>query len=66
MLCIYIGTAKVQQCANLPDAQKTVAVKEMEEHLLKVTKRYYLRFILKETKKQLPPDLILKEHVANS
>ncbi|GFO23745.1 protein fan-like [Plakobranchus ocellatus] len=43
----HSGAAKFACCANLPEQEKSQAVTEMEQHLLKVTKeRSYLRSIL--------------------
>lgn len=58
-----IGASKVARCANMADELKSEAVKEMEAHLLKVTKeRSYLRSLLESTKRDLPAGAQLGRH----
>ncbi|GFN95154.1 hypothetical protein PoB_002166000 [Plakobranchus ocellatus] len=59
------SASKFDRCANLTEQEKSQAVTEVEQHLLKVTKEgSYLRSILEATRRELPQDFRLGKHAA--
>lgn len=57
------GLAKVNRSANLPDEAKSLAIKEMEKHLLTVTQeRSLYQTVCHESKENLPPTATLGQH----
>ena len=68
-LCWYCqkGVTKLTRSANLPDAEKTAAVREYEEHLHRATtERAHYTDVCKSVKESMPPGLSLGPHAACS
>ena len=67
VLVLSEGVTKLTRSANLPDAEKTVAVREYEEHLHRATtERAHYTDVCKSVKESMPPGLSLGRHAACS
>ena len=68
-LCLYCqkGVTKLARSANLPDAEKTAAVRDYEEHLRRATsERTQYTDVCTFVKDNMPPDLNLGSHASCS
>ncbi|KAI0240160.1 hypothetical protein LSAT2_009142 [Lamellibrachia satsuma] len=68
-LCWYCqkGVTKLARSANLPDAEKTAAVRDYEEHLRRATsERTHYTDVCKSVKENTPPNFTLGPHASCS
>ena len=68
-LCWYCqkGVTKLARSANLPDAEKTAAVRDYEEHLRRATsERTHYTDVCRSVKENMPPNLTLGPHASCS